>query len=348
MALVGLLWPVISLAQGSMNPIGQGLTPDQAIAALRSVAKPGNSLQILRALAANASTRRVGEQSLREARERHIKLYGNGILADVLINGGFLVAEVEPATRSLVGLHLVSVGRHGRRAIFPYRVNSDVRFDEAAKLVQDTTDFAEVLLSTPASEATSLESRFYGGTFPEYDKPEDGGAFAIPRIVLKAKARQQDYHEWTALAGGFILWMFQYAMSLPTYAANPLAALRAAVKEQDALAAQFMRDNKKSPDFRYEVQSPQLVGTGEEARERIDWLRRLNDFLEENLKKHTAADVVAANKTIATITWEVEAITKGGDTFFATMASGVVVYWQRLPTGGFAVKDISGVDAEGP
>jgi hypothetical protein len=127
-----------------------------------------------------------------------------------------------------------------------------------------------------------------------------------------------------------------------------LAALRAAVREQDDLAAQFMRNNNKSPDFRYEVQNAQIVSTHEQLRERIGWLRRLNDFLEENLKKDTAADVAAANKTIATITWEVEAVTKGSDTFFATTASGVVVYWQRLPTGGFAVKDVSGVDAEEP
>jgi hypothetical protein len=75
-------------------------------------------------------------------------------------------------------------------------------------------------------------------------------------------------------------------------------------------------------------------------------LRQLDEFLEETLKKHAANDVIEANQSIATIVLRVEAVTSGGETFFATTASGVVIYWQRLATGVSAVKQISQVEAE--
>jgi hypothetical protein len=303
-------------------------------------------LRTLRELRTNASTRRIGEQSLKEARDRHIKPYGNGILSDVLINGGFLVAETEPATNNLVGLHLVSVGRRGRPVSFPYRSEFGVRFDEAAKMVQDTADFVGALLSTPPSRATSLESRFFGGRFPEYDEPWLYSYFAIPRSVLKIKADPTEYRELAALYGGYLFWPYRYALSDSAYAANPSKALQAAAHKLDDLARQFLRNNNKSPDFEYDLQN---ISTQDQVRERIDWLRRLDELYEETLKKDAAAPaLVEANKSIATIPWGLEAVTRGSETFFATTASGVVVYWQRLPTGALVVKEISEAEAEHP
>jgi hypothetical protein len=93
---------------------GQRLTSRGAIAeARRNVQKPGSSFTVLREIVANAETRRIGDQALEQARTHHIKLYKNGILADFLRSGGFLVAETEPRTTNVIALHLVSLGPDG-------------------------------------------------------------------------------------------------------------------------------------------------------------------------------------------------------------------------------------------
>ena len=349
MMLAGSAWPVIFLGEGKpghMNPDGQRLTPQQAIVAARSKGKHGSSFQIVRELTADAGTRRIAEQSLQDAQTRHVRLYGDGILVDVLANGGFLVAEIDPGTDNLVALHLVSTGRLGRPARFAYPSESGVKFEEAAKIIHDTADFTETLLSTPPSEAASLESRFSGGAFPEYDETWDSSYFAIPHSVLRIKAEPSEYRELAALYGSCVFWPYRYALSLPAYAANPLTARQAAAEKQDALQAQFLRIDNKRPGFLY---APEYLRTEEDLAERIDWLRRLNRFCEETLKRDAAApDVLESIKAVASIPIQVEAVTRGGDTFFATTASGVAIYWQRLATGAFAVKKVSEVEAEHP
>jgi hypothetical protein len=328
-----------------MDPNGQLLTPDQAIAAVRSTAKQRTTFQILRELPANAGTRRIAEQSLQDAMAGHIRLFGDGILTDVLARGAFLIAEIDSRTNNLAALHLVSAKRNSRPACLSYPSEFGVKIEDAAKLVQATADFTRVLLSTPSSDDASLEDRFLGGAFPEYDNPWEGGYFTIPRSLVRIGADQRERGELAALYGGSTFWLYRYALSLPAYAANPLTARQAADQKHKALEAQFLRNDVKGPDFLYAPQYSKSVG---EVRERIDLLRRLDEFLEETLKKDAVTDVVEANESTATIPLQVEGVRRGGDTFFVSTASGIVIYWERLTTGAFAVKDVSEVEAEQP
>lgn len=318
----------------------QRLTPQGAIDVARRNSKAGSSFTVLREIVANADTRRVGEQALEQARAHQIELYENGILADLLRSGGFLLAETEPRTNNVIALHLLSLG--------PDAVPSDafdpchgaLKLADAEELLKDTTEFTEELYSTPPSEASSLESRFYGGSFPECGQSRECALFAVPHSLLKLGAGRNEYREAAALYGGFDLSVIRYAVSMPAFAANPLVATRAAAEKWDALKAEFLRNNHMDPDFHFDLEN---IRNREQLRERIDVLRRLDKFLEEALRTEADSALVKANISVAVIPLGgVVADTQNGQVIYQSgTASLIGVHWRRLPTGGFAVYRIS-------
>ena len=319
----------------SMAQHSQRLTPQQAIEAARRNSKAGSSFTVLREIVANADTRRVGDQALQQARAHQTELFRNGILAYLLRSGGFLLAETEPRTNNVIGLHLLSLG--------PDEVPKDTFFGcagvvslaDARSLVEDTTEFTEELYSTPPSEASSLESRFYGGSFHECGESEECTLFAVPRSLLKLGAGRDEYREATALYGGLGIWQFRYAVSMPAFAASPLEAARAAGEKWKALKAEFLRNNHMAPDYDFDLEN---IRSKEQLRERIDVLRRLEKFTEEALRSEANPALVEANISVAMIPLGVDADTQDGQVIYNSgTASLIAIYWRRLPTGGFAV-----------
>lgn len=316
----------------------QRLTLQEAIAAAQRNAKPGSSFTALREIVANADTRRVGDQALKEAQDHHIELYQDGVLTDLLRSGGFLLAETDPQTDNVVALHLVSLGSDGVPKDVYYG-RPGVKLSDAQELAQDTTEFIERLYSTLPSEALSLEDKFYGGRFPECSPSEECAPFAVPHSLLKLGADPSEVQEVVALYGGLELSAFQYAVSMPTFAASPLAAMRAAGEEWDALEAEFLRNNHIDPKYDFD---PENIRSKGQLRERIDMLRRLDQFLEDALKREATPALVKANIGVATIPLGIVGNTEGGHVLYNSgTASLFVIYWQRLATGGFAVRLIS-------
>lgn len=320
---------------------GQRLTPQEAIAAARRNAqKPGSSFTALREIVANADTRRIGGQALEQARARKIKLFENGILADLLRSGGFLLAETEPRTSNVIALHLVSLGPDGvPRDVF-YRSIGVVKLPDAEELLKDTMEFAEALYSTPSSEASSLENRFVGGRFPECGPSEECTPFAVPRSLLKLGADPNEVREAAALYGGLAIWQFRYAVSRPVFAASPLVAIQAT----EGPVAEFLRINHMGADFHFDLEN---IRSKKQLRERINVLRRLDKFLEEALKNEADPALVKANISVATIPLGVgqggpfHQVNHDDQTQFGSgIASLLEIYWKRLPTGGFAVRAI--------
>ena len=313
----------------------QSLTSKEAIAAARSKAKPGSSFTVLREIVADANTRRVGDQALEQAKAHKIDLYGNPILPDLMRSGGFLVGEYDPETTKVVALHLIWLGPDGAPNDIFHPCDSVVKLADAEELVKDTAEFAEQLYSTPSSEASSLESKFYGGRFPECDPSEECTLFAIPRSLLNLGADQDEVREVVALSSGLAIWHFRYAVSMPVFAASPLAALQAS----EGPLEEFLRNNHMDPDFDFD---PEKIRSKEELRERIDLLRRLDKFLEETLRKKADPALVKANLSVAVIPFDIGTDTRTGKVVYdSDTASGFVIGWQRLPAGGFAVRLIS-------
>ena len=186
-----------------------------------------------------------------------------------------------------------------------------------------------------------MESRFYGGSFPECAPSKECTLFAIPRSLLKVGADQSEYREAAALYGGLDLLGFRYAASMPVFAASPLVATQAAAEKLEILKAEFLRQNHMAPDFKFDLENIRSKG---QLQERIDVLKRLDRFVEEALRNEDNPALIKANISVATIPLGVGFAAYGpeGQMLYATdTASLLVIYWQRLRTGGFAVKIIS-------
>lgn len=314
----------------------QHLTLQEAIAAAQHNAKTGSSFTVLREIVANTDTRRVGDEAFNEAQTHHIEPFGDGILVDFLKSGGFVLGEAEPSTNDLIALHLVSLGPDGVPKDAQWGSDGVVNLDDAREVVKDTAQFTEELYSTSTSEGMSLERRFYGGSFPECSS-DDCGMFGIPRSLLKLGADRDEYRQVVVLSSGLALSAFRYALSIPTFAANPLVAMQSS--KWDALEAEFLRKNHMPAKFDFD---PEDIRSKEELRERLDVLKRLDRFMEEALGKEANSALVKANLSVATIPLEVGAYTREGVVLYGSgTASLIVIYWQRLPTGGFAVYGIS-------
>lgn len=334
-----------------MAPTGQRLTAQEAIAAARrnpKTKKLGGTFSVLREFVANANTRRVGDQAFAEARAHHIKLYQHGILADVLRSGGFLLIQTLPPMKKtnpmnplpfVSFIHLVSLGRDGVPADVLWGPAIDVA--NTRKLVKVTTEIAEKLYSTRPLEATSLESRFFGDRYPKYSGSEAKiySQIAVPRSLLKLGAEPNEVLEFVALYGGLQILVFQYAVSMPTFAANPYVTTQAAVGKWRALQAEFLRNNRMDPHLDFD---PENIRSKKQLRDWIAILKRLDKFMEEALNNEANPAVVKANRAVATIPVEFGTDSdRGKGVYTSDTASLLLFYWQRLPAGGFAVKFFS-------
>jgi hypothetical protein len=126
---------------------------------------------------------------------------------------------------------------------------------------------------------------------------------------------------------------------MPAFAANPEVAENAAEDKRSMLKAEFLRNNHMDPDFDFDLEN---IRNKEQLRQRIDALRRLDRFLEEALKNEASPALVRANISVVVIPLGVGADTQGRQVLYGCGTGSLfLIYWQRLPTGGFAVYGIS-------
>jgi len=331
-----LMIPLTGGVSLGMAQQGQRLTRQEAIAAARRNAKPESSFTVLREIFANAATRRIGDQALEQAQARKIELYQNGILADFLRSGGFLLAETDPRTNSVVSFHLVTLERSG----VPENLvtGSGTNLVDTQELVKNTAELVEQLYSTPSTEDSSLASRFYGGNFPQADLFQ-GTLFAIPNSLQKLGANPNEVREAAALYGGYLFWAPRYALSMPAFAASPVAAENAAEDKRNMLTAEFMRSNHMDPNLDLDLDN---IRSKRQLQGRVELLTRLDKFLEDALKNEGDPTVVRANLSIATMPLGVDVDLSRDEGHYGSSTPSMFMFlWHRLATGGFAVKMIS-------
>jgi hypothetical protein len=317
---------------------GPRLTAEQSIAAARRNAKPGSSFTILWKIIANADTRRIGDQALEQAQAHKIELYENGLLTNILKSGGFLLAETDPRMNSVIALHVVSLESGGAPKDFRLECPGVLKLADAEELVKDTTEFVEQLYSTPSTEDISL-AKFYGGGFPDGDQ-FPGTLFAIPHSLRKLGANPNEVQEAAGLYGGYLFWGWRYALSMPAFAASPVPALSAAGYKQEALTAEFLRSKHMDRNFHLGLEN---VQSEKQLQERIELLTRLDKFLEEALKKESNPAVVRANLSIVAMPLAVDVdLNRDEGQYGSSSPSMLMFIWDRLATGGFAVKTITG------
>ena len=328
-----LIWGVIPPSMAAQVP---RLTAEQAITAARRNAKPGSSFIVLWEVGPSPDTRRIGGQALEQAKARKIELYENGLLANILRSGGFLLAETNPQRKDVIALHLVSLESGGAPKDFWLTCRGVLKPADAEELVKDTTELVEQLYSTPSTEDSFLARRFYGGSFPEGDQ----SLFAIPNSLRNLGANPNEVQEAAALYGGYLFWGWRYALSMPAFAASPVPALSAAGYKQETLTAEFLRSNHMDPNFHLGLDN---VQNEKQLQERIELLTRLDKFLEEAFKNEGDPTVFRANLSLVTIPLGVDVdLSRDEGHYGSSTPSMLVFFWDRLATGGFAVKTITG------
>jgi hypothetical protein len=335
---------ILFMCEGSslaMAEEGPRLTAEQAIAAARRNAKPGSSFTVLREIVANADTRRIGDQALEQAKARKLEIFENGLLVNILRSGGFLLAETNPRTNSVIALHIVSLEPGGAGwDLWPWpECQGVVKLADAEELVKYTAELVEQLYSTPSTEYSSVASSFYGGSFPDGDRSPET-LFAIPNSLRKLGANPNEVREAAALYAGYVFWQFRYALSMPAYAASPVPALSAGGHKLDTLIAEFLRSNHIDPNFHFDLDN---IQSERQLQERIELLTRLDKFLENTLKNESDPTVFRANLSIAMMPLGVDVdLNQDGGQYVSSTPSSFVFIWHRLATGGFAVKTITG------
>lgn len=331
-----------------MNTKSETLTLDRAIAAIRSKSpRPGSTFQLLRELRSSAETQELAQHSTREASSHHVALYNDGVFLDVLRSGGLLILEVDSATDAAVWIHLVSSGANGRIVIDSHEVQGSLKSSVARDLISKNADFVDALLAGSRESASELGSKFSGGHFPKYEEPSEQGFYAVPWGLTKLQANEGDVQELAALSGDSHLWPIRYAMSLSIYPASPSNALTVARHKHQALLQEFLKKNGKSPDFIYDLEDLESIRNVEQLRERISWLKRINDSLEEALSAEKRSPNLEVNRSISTIGLQMGAIVTGAgkeNSFLVVTSPGLVVAWIRPGDGPWCVTKISLAD----
>jgi hypothetical protein len=345
--LISLAAPLAFSAKESpsMNAQSETLTLDRAIGAIRSKSpRPGSTFQFLRELQSSTETRELAQRSMQEASSHHVALYNDGVFLDLLRNGGLLILEVDSATDRAVWIHLVSSGANGRMVIDSHEVQGNLKSNVATDLISKNADFVDVLLAGLREPVTTLEDKFSGGHFPKYEEPSERGFFEVPLGLTKLKASEADVQELAVLSGDLNLWPIRYAMSLSIYPASPSNALSVARHKRQTLLREFLRKNGKSSDFIYDLEDLESIRSVEQLRERISWLKRINDSLEESLKTENRSPNPDVNRSISTIGLQLGAIATGPgkeNSFLVVTAPGLVVAWMRPGDGPWCVTKIS-------
>lgn len=312
------------------------MAQEEALAAVRSSARnSGTSFQVIRELDSNSAMQEAAERSLHAASTNHLSLYGKGILLDLMKAGGFLILEVDGKSGNAVSIHLVSKEADGHAVIESRPIEGKVSAPLAGELIKQTADLVDLLFAS-SIKVTTLESRFYCGRFPESHQPDEDESqnlFAIPYGMGKAGVDQHDVDDLTVLLGAVDVWAIRYAISTPTFPADPYRALGSAFEKREVLIREFTAINKEAPEISHEP-----AASSEEVRKRVASLRHFSNFLEQELASQDASASFAANRSISTVVLDLGSVEAPENTSYAVMtASGIIVDWKISSNGSLVV-----------
>jgi hypothetical protein len=337
-----LLLPArIQFAHGTSN---QELTEAQARSLLRAkvVGPTDDGFVTIRQFEATANTKNLAQNCLDEAKSKHLELYREGVLVNLLRTGWFVILEFDAKTELATRLHLVTLNETGNAVTKSEMVDGHLSKNEAMLLSRENESFSRAVLPSPSSKLNDVWRAFGGVPAPTFADRGDQGYFAIPDHLAKLTTQPEELTDLSALSAALGLWAIRYAPSLPTFAANPSDAVKMARDKQSKLVREFLAQKKEKPDFIYDLVDLETIDTHDKLRDRIKWLRELNSFLNQQGFSPAEATIREANLSIAMIPLFLGVMKQGSDRVFAVMSvSGLISEWTRSETGKFILKDVS-------
>jgi hypothetical protein len=126
---------------------------------------------------------------------------------------------------------------------------------------------------------------------------------------------------------------------MPLFAASPVETEKAAEEKRDTLKAEFLRSNHMEPRFDFTLEN---IRTKEQLQERIDLLRRLDEVMEDALKSEGDPTIARVNLSIVAMPLGVDVNLSGDEEQYSSSTPSMLIFaWNRLETGGFAIKMIT-------
>lgn len=312
-----------STSSGSVP--GTKRTLDEAITAIQSKeSHSGSTFRLIREIPSSATMRESD--------------VGGGVFIDLMRSGGFVILEVDDKSDRAISLHLVSRAADGHPVVESNAVVGEVSATLAQKLIRETSDLVDVLLSAPI-DATAVESKFDGSRFPvshDADDDQTNNLFAVPSVIENIGTDQSEIRELAVLLGAIDTWPIRYALSTPLFLEDPPGAIDAGARELDSLSRQFFHRKKASLDGLHILQDLRSVTSSEQLRSRVSTLRLLDNFLEKTLASPDALMTSTVSRLIATIPLKL-AFSGPPDSSYAVMtSSGIIVAW-KVASGGAPV-----------
>src|SRR5205823_387301 len=321
-------------------------TEDEAISILRTRGSsvPGAEFVVVRKLEPAPSAVRVAQQSLQKAKSLQLNLYSNGILADLIRAGGFVVLEHDKKSDMATKLHLVTSDEAGRAVVKSENVDGGLGRSEALTIIDRSAQFSEAVFSSPSSQMGQILRKFSGTDIATLDIPDSQGYLAIPETVKKLTARPEELAELTSLSSSLQLWTLRCALAMPVYPANPIAAVQQSNNKLSELAQGFLAEKGKkggldSIDHLVDLHS---IQTHDELTMRLQRLRELNSFLDKRFPLPLDSATYKANASISTIPLNLGVMGQDVDHVYGVMtAPGLISLWKRAESGEFVLRGLS-------
>jgi hypothetical protein len=337
-----LLLPArIQCVHGRSN---QELTEEQARTLLQAkVTGSGNvGFATIRKFDATANTKHLSQDCLDEAKSKHLELYREGVLVNLLRTGGFVILEFDAKTELATRLHLVTQNETGNAVIKSEMIEGHLSKNDAMLLSRENESFSRAVLRSPSSQLNDVWRAFGGAAAPTFADHGDQGYFTIPDHVAKLSTHPDELIDLSALSATFGLWPIRYAPSLSIFAASPSYAVKMARDMQFKLVREFLEQKNEKPEFIYDLTDLESIKTHDKLRDRIKWLRELNSFLNQHGFSPAEATTREANLSIAMIPFFLGVMKHGSDRVFAVMSiSGLISEWVQNETGKFILRDVS-------
>ena len=332
------------LAQVAMNAGHQTMTEDEALSILRSRAtgtlSPG--FVTVGRVEATSATRHAAQESLDEVQSQHLDLYGKGIFANMMRAGGFVALEFDAKSDAATRLHLVTLDDAGEAIVQTENVDGSLSRHDALTIIARSEKLAEAFFSSPGSQSDELARKFGGASVANVGIPNAQGYFAIPERLSKLTTQPDELLDLEGLSAAVQLWPVRYALSLPIYSANPSIALKSAHQKLKEVIDEFLRRNRKSPDFLYHLSDFDSIDTRDELAFRIRWLNEIVSFLDTQCPCQSDSSVYRANVSISTIPFYVGVTKQNSDLLYGVMTTaGLITIWSRAENGDFVLKGLS-------
>jgi hypothetical protein len=340
-ALTSVLFtPGIRQLGGAENGM---LSREQALSALRSHNIQAAEFELSVIATPTSNRRDVAQKSLAAARSKDMALYNNGFFVDLMTAGGYFVLEFDKDSRSVSQLHLITSDRTGKPVIYSAKIHGSIGKDEARSIIRRSEEFSRSFFESPETPMTKLLVKYGGPDVDTTGIASGQGYFAIPEAVKKIATSPGQELQLIGLSNGLALWSIRHAPAMPTYAANPIAAVREANDELASLATQYHTGNELGTGLNFVDHLVDLnsIRTRAELINRLKLLTEFSSYLDARSPLPLGSKSYMANLSISVIPLDLLVQPSNGGVYGATTLPGLITVWKRTSSGSLVLKGLS-------